>query len=234
MAEYKIKEENKKAILNKRLWKILPLFIIAIIVVYGISFYQMNITKLFITILLPVTILMGIALFIGAKAGLKIYKENHLDILFKIDNNIFTVIKNGKDDITVGKENIMKIEQYKDKSIIIFLNDKNKILLDDNIENHDDLIDELNNICPIISAEPKKSNTIYIFSALIMMALMAIFYISTNKFITIIVGIVISISLIFSFIKIFFNKQTDKKIKLCILIIFIIIYEIIMKIFNII
>ena len=232
MAEYKIKEEDKKTILRKHLLKILPFSIIAVITGFGISFYQMGNVKLFITIIFPALIIVGIAVLIGLKFGLKIFKENHIDIVFKIENNIFTILKNGKGFVTFDKEKVNKIEQYKDKSICIFLKDKNKIALNDKIENYDNLIDEIKNIHQIIPVEIKNKNNLYKFSALIMLALMAMFYINTNKKIIIITGIIINIILLFSFIKIFFNKYTDKKIKLCMLVVFLVIFDILKRILE--
>jgi hypothetical protein len=233
MAEYRIKEADRKSILKEQLLKRLPLLIIAMIAGFAISFYQIDNIKLFFIIILPVIIITGIAVLIGLKLGLKIYKDNHINIIFKVDNNIFTVLKNGKAHITLDKEKINKIEQYKDKSIIIFLKDKNKIMLNDKIENYDNLIDELKNIHPIISVENKKANSLYRFAALIMIALMAVFYISANRIIIIITGIIICITLLYSFIKTVFNKYTDKKIKLCMMVVFFVIYEIIIRILEI-
>jgi hypothetical protein len=233
MTEYRIKEDNKKTILKKHLLRMLPFSIIAVIVGFGISFYQIGNAKLFVTIIFPALVIVGIAVLIGLKLGLKIYKENHIDIILKIDNNIFTILKNGKEFITFDKDKINKIEQYKNKSIIIFLIDKNKIILDDNIENYDNLINEIENIHPITYIENKKSNKFNKFYALIMIALMIMFYISTNRIIIIITGIIISIILIYAFIKIFFNKYTDKKIKLCIIVVLLVIYDIIKKILEI-
>jgi hypothetical protein len=234
MAEYRIKEDDKKTILKKQLLRILPFSIIAIMAGFGISFYQIGNVKLFVTIIFPALIITGIAVLIGLKIGLKIYKENHIDIIFKIDNNIFTILKNGKEFITFDRDKINKIEQYKDKSLIIFLKDKNRVILNDKIENYNNLIDEIKNIHQIIYIENKKSNKFIKFSSLIMIILMVIFYISTNRIIIIITGVVISIILIYAFIKIFFNKYTDKKIKLCILMLLLVIYDIIKRILEII
>jgi len=234
MTEYRIKEDDKRTILKKHLLRILPFSIIAIMAGFVISFYQIGNVKLFVTIIFPALIIAGIAVLIGLKFGLKIYKENHIDIIFKIDNNIFTILKNGKEFITFDKDKIDKIEQYKDKSLIIFLIDKNKIMLNDKIENYDNLIGEINNIHPITYIENKKSNIFIKYSAIIMIALMVMFYISTNRIIIIVTGIIICIILIYAFIKIFFNKYTDKKIKLCILMVLLVIYDIIKKILEII
>jgi hypothetical protein len=234
MAEYRIKEEDKKTILKKHLLRILPFSIIAIMAGFGISFYQIGNVKLFVIIIFPALIIAGIAVFIGLKFGLKIFKENHINIIFKINNNIFTILKNGKEFIAFDKEKINKIEQYKDKSIVIFLIDKNKIMLNDKIENYDNLIDEIKNMHPIIYIENKKPNNFYKFGSLIMIAFMVMFYISTNRIIIIFTGIIICIILIYAFIKIFFNKYTDKKLKLCIIMVFLVIYDIIKKILEII
>jgi hypothetical protein len=234
MIEYRIKEEDKKTILKKYLFRILPFSIIAIIAGFGISFYQIGNVKLFITIIFPALILTGIAVLIGLKIGFKIYKESHIDIIFRIDNNIFTILKNGKEFITFDKDKINKIEQYKNKSLIIFLTDKNEIMLNDNIENYDNLINEIKDIHPITYIENKKSNKFNKFYALIMIALMVMFYIGTNRIIIIITGVIISIILLYAFIKIFFNKYTDKKIKLCIIMVLLVIYDIIKKILEII
>jgi hypothetical protein len=230
MAEYKIKEEDKKVILKKHLLKTLPILITAIIFGMVISFFQINDTNLFLKIIIPVILLAGLSLFIGLKFGLKLYKENHVNIIYKIENNIFTMLKKGKDFITFDKEKINKIEQYKDKSIIIFLKDKNKILLNDKIENYDELIEEIKNIQQIIFIENKKPGNLQIISAVIMLALMAAFYISPNRLIMICSGILICIILLFSFIRIIFNKYIDKKIKICMMVVFFVIYEIIQKI----
>jgi hypothetical protein len=230
MAEYKIKEEDKKTIQKKHLLRTLPFLIFSIIAGMGISYFQIDDVNLFYKIIFPVIILAGVGILIGLKFGLKIYKENHINIIYKIENNTFTVLKNGIDFIVFDKEKIIKIEQYKDKSIIIFLTDKNKIMLNDKIENYDNLIEEIKNIHQITVVENKKPNNLSIFAALIMLALMATFYLTPNRLIFIISGIIICITLLFSFIKIFFNKYTDKKIKICMFAVFIIIYEIIEKI----
>jgi hypothetical protein len=230
MAEYKIKEEDKKVIIKKHLLKTMPILFIAIIFGMGISFFQIDDANLFLKIIIPVLLLAGIGGFIGLKFGLKIYKENHVNIIYKIENNIFTVLKNGKDFITFDKEKINKIEQYKDKSIIIFLKDKNKVILTDKFENYENLIEELKNIQQITFVENKKPGKLNIINAVIMLALMAVFYLYPNKLIFIISGILICIILLFSFIRIVFNKYIDKKIKICMIAVFFVIYDIIEKI----
>jgi hypothetical protein len=233
MAEYKIKEEDKKVILKKHLLKTMPILFIAIIFGMVISFYQIGDANLIFKIIIPVILLAGVGVFIGLKFGLKIYKENHVNIIYKTENNIFTVIKNGKEFITIDKEKINKIEQYKDKSIIIFLNDKNKIILNDKIENYDNLIEELKNIHQITFTENKKPGYLNIISAVIMLALMAVFYLSSDILIFIASGILICIILLFSFIRIVFNKYIDKKIKICMIAVFFVIYDIIQKILQV-
>jgi hypothetical protein len=233
MAEYKISKEHKKPIIKKHILKIVPILIIAMIVGMGISFYQLNNSKIFFMIILPTLVICGLAVFIGLKFGLKIFRETHVDILIKIENNIFTLIKNGKEFISFNNEKINKIEQYKNKPITIFLNDKNKIVLTEELENYDKLINELNNIHEINIVENKKQNKWYYFLALIMLALMGIFYISGDRITTIITGSIIIIVLLISFIKIFFNKYTDKRLKLCMLVVFLVIFDIVQKILSI-
>jgi hypothetical protein len=234
MAEYKIGEEHKKPIVKRQILRTVPLLIIAVIVGMGISFYQLNNLKLFFMIVFPALILCGLAVFIGLKFGLNIYKETQVDILIKIENNIFTMIKNGKEFISFNNGKINKIEQYKNKSITIFLNDKNKIMLTEKFENYDALFNELNNIHEINIVENKKQNKLYYLLAFIMIALTGIFYINVGRITTIITGSIVIIVLSVSFIKIFFNKYTDKRLKLCMLVVFIVIFDIVQKMLNII
>ena len=232
MSEYKIKEEEKATIIKKHMASRLPLIIIAIFAGLGISFYQMNNPKLFALIILPTIIALGISLFIGLKLGLKIFKETTVDILYKIENNVFTIIKNGKEFIIFEKNKICKIEKYKDNSITIFLTDKNKLFLNDKIENYENLIVEISNIHQIEFKE-KKPNSLYIIGSLIMIAFMIVFYISQNKMLTVVSGVLLCLALFVTFIKVFFNKYTDKKIKYLILFVFIVIFQIILKLFEI-
>jgi flagellar biosynthesis protein FliQ len=129
MAEYRLIENNKKNLLNKKLAKSLPLIIVAVLAGMGISFFQIaqiynNHT--FKIVILPTLLICVGAIFVGLKFGLKIYKENYLDIVYFIENNLLKVTKKGKDIISATKDDINKIEEYKDETIIIFFKNKQK------------------------------------------------------------------------------------------------------------
>jgi len=233
MAEYKIKEEDKNIILKNRVIKLLPIFIITALVGIGISIYQINNPRLIAMIILPTVLICGMALFFGLKIGIKSYKSTYLDFIVRIEENIISIIKNDKIYLSFSKEKIKKIEQYKDNSIIFFLIDNNKVILSNKIENYEQLILEIQKIYPIDKKSNIGTKIFTIIGTIIMLALMAIFYISMDRLVILTTGILIIIFMLIVFIKLFFDKQIEKKVKLWSLVIFIIIFQIIIKIIEI-
>jgi sulfur relay (sulfurtransferase) DsrF/TusC family protein len=230
MSEYRYNEETKKGLFNKPFKTNLLLVILSILIALGLAAYRIkDYDEMIFTVGLT-TIIMGISIFIGIKLGLKILKNNQRNIIFKIEDGVFKVIKKGKDDIIVDRDKINKIEQYDNESIIIFSKDKNNILLNSNIENYEELIKELNDICEIKHVGNQKNNIIILISVIVMASLILIFYKSTDKIVVLSTGAIISGLILYSYIKILLNKYIDKKFKVCMLFMFIVIFRVIQKI----
>lgn len=234
MSIYKIINNEKKKITSQHLKSRLPVIFISLLIGLSIAFFQINDINTFSKIIIPTVITSLIAVFIGLKIGLKTYKDNHLEIIFKIENQRLSILKNEKEIISVDKENIIKIEQYINSSIIIFINiNPKKIFLNKNIENYESLINELNEIHKIDKVNKNPSNYLTIFATISILLLLVIFELSTQKYLILSSGFLLIIFMIFSFIKIFFNKYTDKRIKIASLAIFILLFKVINKIWEI-
>jgi hypothetical protein len=236
MAEYRIIENNKKNLLNKKMVKSLPLIIVAVLAGMGISFFQIaqiyN-NHIFLIVILPTLLICVGAIFIGLKFGLKIYKENHLDIVFSIENNLLKITKKGKDIIYATKDNINKIEEYNDEAIIIFLKNKQKIILNKNIENYNNMKLELNEISEISKVNKKPNNIFYTILSLGIIILYIVFSLSVDKTIIILSGVLIVGIIIFSIVKTLLDKSVDKRIKIMFLIAIILLVDIIKKIIEV-
>jgi hypothetical protein len=236
MAEYRLIENNKKNLLNKKMVKSLPLIIVAVLAGMGISFFQITQvynSNIFLIVILPTLLICAGAVFIGLKFGLKIYKENHLDIVFSIENNVLKIIKKGKDIISVTRDNINKIEEYNDETIIIFFKNKQRIILNKNIENYNNMKLELNEIFEISKADKKPNNIFYIILSLGIIILYTVFSLSTDKAIVILSGVLIVGIVIFSVAKTLLDKSVDKRIKIMFLIAIILLVDIIKKIIEV-
>jgi hypothetical protein len=237
MAEYRLIENNKKNLLNKKMVKSLPLIIVAVLAGMGISFFQItqnyNSNILLIVILTTLLICIG-AIFIGLKFGLKIYRENHLDIVFYIENNLLKITKKGKDIVSAAKDNINKIEEYSDETIIIFLKNKQKIILNKNIENYNNMKLELNEIFEISKIDKNPNNNIlYTILSLGIIILYIIFSLSIDKTIVISSGVLIIGIVLFSIVKTLLDKSVDKRIKIMFLVAIILLVDIIRKIIEV-
>jgi len=236
MAEYKINEGSKKDILHKQRLKSLPLIIVAVAAGFVIAYHQNPDKKLFIMTLPIVLVIAGIAIFTGMKFGSKIFKETQVDIVIRMENGIFTMLKGGSVLISFTKEQISKIEQRRDKSIKILLKDKNRISLSDKIENHDALIAELSCLHNIDLIEnektPNRRTLATMAMALTTVALMLIFYMTTDKITMVATGSVLIMVLLVSAMIIFTNKHVDKRIKYNTAFIFLVILMIISRILS--
>jgi hypothetical protein len=237
MTEYRKKKNKKKNLLNKKMVKSLPLIIVAVLAGIGISFFQITQNyngNIFLIVILPTLLICIGAIFIGLKFGLKIYKENHLDIVFSIENNLLKITKKGKDIISVTKENINKIEEYNDETIIISLKNKQKIILNKNIENYDNMKLKLNEIFEISRTDKKPNNIFYTIVSLGIIILYIVFSLNRNKAIVISSGVLIVGIIIFSIVKTLLDKSVDKRIKIMFLAAIILLVDIIKKIIEII
>jgi len=236
MAEYRIIENNKKNLLNKKMLKSLPLIIVAVLAGIGISFFQVTQnynSHIFLIVILPTLLICAGAIFIGLKFGLKIYKENYLDIVFSIENNVLKITKKGKDIISATRDNINKIEEYNDEAIIIFLKNRQKIILNKNIENYNNMKSELNEIFEISKIDKKPNNIFYIILSLGIIILYIVFSLSADKTIVILSGILIIGIVIFSIVKTLLDKSVDKRIKIMLLVAIILLVDIIEKIIGV-
>jgi hypothetical protein len=236
MAEYRIIENNKKNLLNKKMLKSLPLIIVAVLAGIGISVFQVTQnynSHIFLIVILPTLLICAGAIFIGLKFGLKIYKENYLDIVFSIENNVLKITKKGKDIIFATRDNINKIEEYNDEAIIIFLKNRQRIILNKNIENYNNMKSELNEIFEISKIDKKPNNIFYIILSLGIIILYIVFSLSADKTIVILSGILIVGIVIFSIVKTLLDKSVDKRIKIMLLVAIILLVDIIEKIIGV-
>ncbi|MDR3257992.1 MAG: hypothetical protein LBT51_00065 [Fusobacteriaceae bacterium] len=229
MSEYKYSEETKKRMINKSIKTPLLFMIPIILIESGLAAYHIKDYHTMLFTIIGTTIIMGIAMFIGIKIGLKILKKNQLNTIYKIEDTVFKEIKKGK-EVIFDNDKIDKIEQYSSNSVVIFLKDKTNILLDKNVENYEGLIKELNDIHEIRHIGNQKTNIIVLISIIVMASLVLLFYRSTDRIVVLSTGTIISGLILYSYIKIFLNKYIDKKFKICMLFMFIVIYRIIQKI----
>jgi uncharacterized protein YsxB (DUF464 family) len=236
MAEYRLIENNKKNLLNKKMLKSLPLIIIAVLAGMGISFFQIAQSynsHIFLIVILPTLLICAGATFIGLKFGLKIYKENHLDVVFSIEDSFLKIIRKGRDIISASKEEINKIEEYNDETIIIFLKNKQKIILNKNIENYNNMKSELNEFFEISKKDKKPNNSFYTILSLGIIILYIVFCLSADKAIVILSGVLVVGIVIFSIVKTLLDKSVDKRIKIMFLIAIILLADIIKRIIEV-
>lgn len=239
MATYSIIEEKKPAIIRASIKRLVLLCSIGIFAGTGIVLVPMILagknSLLYIFIIyLAALILAGIAAFIGARKGLKRYREN-LNIQYRIDSGHFSIVRDGNaiTDFTHG--DIKKINRYKDGSIEIFLNkNPGRIIIRNYIEKYDEMISEINGIFPITDTGKKQNPVLTIAATVLMLSLLCTFYLASNRYLMLAAGSLLILGLLVCFIEIVTNKMVDKKTKRTSLVIFLMILVIITRMFNLI
>jgi hypothetical protein len=233
--EYQISEEVKNKLRIQQLRKVIFSTIACFIVGTIVSFTQLGDLNLFLKIIIPSIILVFVAAVIGMFFGLKIFNKSYLDIIIKTDDETISITRGGKEIIKLEKNDIVKIEETNDGTLIIYINKHPKRLsIKNHFQNFNELYNDLNDFKQIEKTNKKiNKKTTYILSFLYLI-IYGIFYTSSTREIIIIFGIIFVIVMSISLVIILLNKFVAKRIKIISLIVIYIIYEAVKKIMEVI
>lgn len=233
MANYKIFEEKKEELSRKHLLSIFPFLIVCAGLGFFLAFRQMSFGEMLPAFLITLVIFAG-ASALGLFWGLRIYKDNHLNICFVTDEGTFSILRKEKEILRVSSEDILKIEQYPDKKVTVFISRKKRVNLNDSIENYPSLLDDLAEMHPIQQVKKKPGKLLKYGLILLTLVPYLAFQVSRNYYITLISGSLFFLFMLFSLVRILTQKETDKRVKIASLAILFLLYDIGQKIYHLI
>jgi glucan phosphoethanolaminetransferase (alkaline phosphatase superfamily) len=232
--EYQISEEVKNKLRIQQLRKVIFSTIACFIVGTIISFIQLGDLNIFLKIITPLMILVFVAAAIGIFFGLIIFNKSYLDIIMKTDDETISITRNGKEVVKLEKNDIIKIEETSDGTLIIYSNKHPKrIFIKNHFQDFNELYNDLTGFKQIEKTNKKTNRKITYILSFIYLIIYGIFLTSSTREIIIIFGIIFVIVMSISLVIILFNKFVDKRIKIISLIIIYVIYEAVKKIIEI-
>ena len=214
MKQFKIKENGFKEIRKQTLMRIIPMALIAVVV--GLAIFEINSSKSsksdinVYPIVVPIVI--G-ALAFGLNKGIKRQKVIYDTYELNVDADGITREQANTPTIRLLFSDITKItKSSKGGFVITGKSITNSILVPTQIDDLTGLENVLNENCTIrISTSKPLIQRLMIPILFAVLGLMAVTYVSTNKILVALSGTILTIVMIFSFVKIQTNKNIDKK-----------------------
>lgn len=214
MTQFRIKENGFKEIRKQTLIRTIPLLLIAMIV--GLLIFEFNPNNKdssdinVYPIVIP--IILG-AVFFGVIKGLKRQKSIYDTYTLQFDENGVTREQINTPSISLLFSEITKITKSNQGGLVITgKNLSNLIIIPAQIDNMNIIEALLKENCAIqIAISKPLIQRLNIPIAIAVLGLMVITYVSTNKILVSVSGILLTSIMIWSFIKIQTNKNIDKK-----------------------
>lgn len=225
MANYKILEEKKKELTRKHLKALIPFIVLSGGFGFYLAFRQMSFGEMLPVALVTLVLFAG-ALALGLFWGMRIYKDNHLDIYFVTEEASLSIFKKEKLILKIPREDIRKIEQYPNSGITVFWGVGKRVILNDSIEEYEALIAELAEMHPIQQAD--KKTRIWLKYGLILLALAPYlaFHMSNNNTVVLISGVLFFLFMLYGLISFLTRKGLDKRVRIASLAILFLLYNI--------
>ncbi len=177
MSDFIIPDEKKMEIASQNNTVEMIILGMGLLVLYYfiINFLQgFSLTPMMLVI---VVLFFPLLFCVGAWIALRLYVRKYLDVVYKLDEDSFSIIKNGSICETIPKNEIHKIAINKDLKTVFIQRDgkKSEIKINGNVVDYDNFISELNNLCET-SNKPDSLETAVVFIIMSMLAPVSFFY----------------------------------------------------------
>lgn len=232
-----ISDTTIKKLKRKHLLLHIPTLIIGSIIILLIFFFLLDDNDVFFLSLGVFVVTIPIIAFFSLKKGLKFIEKSLKSIQYSLDNEKL-IIKNGNyEQYNILKDNIKCIDKYKNK-VIINLKNRERICVNKNLENIDDLVGELGRLSTVNELNKNdnkniKTTKVYLLIGIISFILYGIFHIVQDNILIFISGSLIVLFFIGTLIYIRTYKNIKKKDKIFLFFVFMsITYLIIVEIFE--
>ena len=233
MAVYTISDNTIKKFKRDRFLLYIPVAIITAIIVQVILFFLLDNKIIFFISLGLFVLSIPMVVFLSVKKGLKSLKN----IQYLVDNERLIIRYGDYIQHNLQKDDIKCIDKYRN-NIIINLKNGERICVNKNLENVDDLVDELAGLSTVHVLNKNdnqniKTNTVYLLIGIITFILYGIFRIVHDNILIIISGSLIILFFIGTLIFIRTYKIIGKMYRIFLLLVFIFTaYIIIVEIFK--
>jgi len=213
MKTYKNKQEGFKAIQKRSLRLSIPLMLLAMIFGLGFGFGNSNNGEVNTLpyLILP---LLGAGAF-GIFRGLNRQRKIFESYVLIVGEDFIQREQMLTSTITIKKDELKEIIKYQNSSFIIRGEKKEDlIIVNELIENHEDLESNLR-IFGEVKEEAIKATTqkLLLPIVILVLGLMAVVYLSTNKYLVLISGTILTFGFIWSLYKTQTSKNIDNKTK---------------------
>jgi hypothetical protein len=211
MAVFTVSDNDIDILKKKRLWVIILTVIITMVTWGGLSFFSMVIismisVEIFIISLCVSVVIISVVLFFSLKYSLKLLEKEMKSIQYIFENERLIIKKNNFEQFNVAKADIQNINKYKNNVIIIILNTNQKITVEKNLDNFDQLIENLNILSQVNNIDRSPSIVKKIGIGIIQIIVAGTLCISTNIIFVAVSGLITMIYCI--------NKYFDKSISI--------------------
>ncbi len=214
MTQFVIKENGFKEIRKLSLIRVIPIMILAMIV--GIAmpeFSSNNTAHIDFSMYFFIVPILLVMLVFGLNKGVKRQKAIYDKYMLFIDENGITREQGNTASMKLLFSEITKITKNNQGGfVIVGKNFANSIIVPAQVENIEEFEKIINDNCTIpIERSKFVKQKLMIPIVITVLGLMSVIYISTNKIFVLSSGILLSIFMIWSFIRIHTNKNIDKK-----------------------
>jgi len=212
MQEFRIKPEAYARLRKKGL---LFYGLIALLTIATSSFLGLFNSEMTITDVMPVLIGIGIVLvFIGFSTyrGMKKQKEFLENYRLTIEDNVITRQQPNTEELTIYFHEIKEITRYKKGALVIKGFDKTDIIyVPSQLTRYEELVALLSEVKPITPLQGAASvrQKLLLLASLVFIGLFITLYVSTNKVLIAISGILVSAGLVWFIMEIRTNKNVS-------------------------
>lgn len=235
MKTFKLDPDGFKEISKKTYQRTIPLMLFSIVtVIFMLSQTQESQTSIMdvLPFLLPI---MLITIGIGLRKGIKRQQAlwDSYELTIDIDEEIITRKQENVPNVSIWFDEIVGIEETPNGDYLIkSINKFDFINIPKAVINREELVPIIQDMGEITKQSASKIN-LPIFTSIGTIILFAIFFISQNKIIAVGTGIILIVSMIWSYIQIQKSKSIDKKSKKGMLLLAFVLFSIISKLFMV-
>jgi hypothetical protein len=171
--------------------------------------------------------------FFSLKRSLKSIEKSLKSIQYIFDNGRLIIKQNNFEQYNISTNEIKCINKYKNKIIIIILNNRKKIIVNKYLEDYDKILSELKQLFEITEVNKNPYLFLNIFTVIISIIVIAIFYLSKSLLLIIISSVLLFLFCLYLVLINVKNKNIEpKKKKMIYLLIPLIIFVIVDRILN--
>ncbi|GMT49544.1 MAG: hypothetical protein IEMM0008_1083 [bacterium] len=232
--EYKLQINEFIHLRNRILYKSIPIVLLAISVGIFISLQSQSGTTSTLDILPFLIPIILLAMIFGITRGIKIQRDAWESYLLKLDDHSICKSQKNIPGLTIRKDEISEIVENVKGDIIIKTDQKaRQIIIPKAIEHFDEVKEKIGSFKTIQSGKTTYSEIYKILISIMVLGVMAIFYVSKIPWVTIFTGVILILTLVWSFIKIRRNKTINKQTKIISIFVLFIIASIIVRLIQV-